>query len=52
MTLKPKWKVAAALPLEQTPIQNPGRYRARSLPAAGMLLKEEDRTERQLELKL
>jgi len=48
MTLKPKWKVERALPLAETPIQNAGRYRARSLPAAGMLLREEDREERQI----
>ena len=48
MTLKPKWKVERALPLAQTPIQNAPRYRARTLPAAGALLKDEDRTERQL----
>ena len=31
MTLKPKWKVQRVLPLEQTPIQNAARYRARAL---------------------
>ncbi len=50
MTLKPKWKVERVLPLEQTPIQNAARYRARVLPIAGMLLKEEDRAERQISL--
>ena len=35
MTLKPKWKVQRVLPLEQTPIQNAARYRARALPIAG-----------------
>ncbi len=50
MTLKPKWKVSTALPLAETPIQNAARYRARSLPVAGMLLKDEDRAEQQLTL--
>ena len=50
MTLKPKYKVAEAKPLAATPIQNAARYRARSLPVAGALLKEEDRGEEQLTL--
>ena len=50
MTLKPKWKVEKALPLDHTAIVNAARYRARSLPVAGMLLKEEDRGEQQLTL--
>ncbi len=50
MTLKPKYKVAKVLPLERTHIQNAARYRARSLPIAGALLKEEDRGEEQLTL--
>ena len=50
MTLKPKWKVETARPLDQTTIVNAARYRARSLPVAGMLLKEEDRGEQQLTL--
>ena len=50
MTLKPKYKVERVLPLERTHIQNPARYRARSLPIAGALLKEEDRGEEQMTL--
>ena len=50
MTLKPKWKVESALPLADSTIVNAARYRARSLPVAGMLLKEEDRGEQQLTL--
>ena len=50
MTLKPKYRVEGAAPLDQTPIQNAARYRARSLPVAGALLKEEDRGEEQLSL--
>ena len=50
MTLKPKYKVAWARPLEQTTIVNAARYRARTLPVAGSLLKEEDRGEKQISL--
>ena len=50
MTLKPKYQVADARPLADTPIVNAARYRARSLPVAGALLKEEDRGEEQLTL--
>ena len=50
MTLKPKWKVERACPLSDTTIVNAARYRARSLPAAGALLKEEDRGEVQISL--
>ncbi|MBM6897348.1 topoisomerase IV [Pseudoflavonifractor capillosus] len=50
MTLKPKYKVAWAKPLGETTIVNAPRYRARSLPIAGALLKEEDRGETQLSL--
>ena len=50
MTLKPKYKVDGAAPLAETPIQNAARYRARSLPVAGALLKEEDRGEEQMSL--
>ena len=52
MTLKPKYKVEYAKPLAQTTIRNAARYRARSLPVAGALLKEEDRGEEQLTLGL
>ncbi len=50
MTLKPKYKINHVLPLERTHIQNAARYRARSLPVAGALLKEEDRGEEQMTL--
>ena len=50
MTLKPKYQLEWAKPLTQTPIVNVARYRARSLPIAGALLKEEDRGETQLSL--
>ncbi|MPM00500.1 DNA gyrase subunit A [bioreactor metagenome] len=48
MTLKPKYRVASARPLGETTIVNAARYRARSLPVAGALLREQDRGEEQL----
>ena len=50
MTLKAKRVVERVLPLEETAIVNAARYRARSLPVAGALLREEDRGEKQLSL--
>ena len=50
MTLKKKYVVDRAAFLSDTPIQNLSRYRAKSLPAAGALLKEEDRGEEQMSL--
>ena len=50
MTLKPKYKVEWARALSDTTIVNLSRYRARSLPIAGALLKEEDRGETQMTL--
>ena len=50
MTLKPKYKLEAVRPLEETAIVNPSRYRARTLPAAGALLRAEDRGEEQMTL--
>ena len=50
VTLKPKRLVEGVKPLEETPIQNQSRYRVRSLPAAGALLRQEDTEERQMEL--
>ena len=40
----------AKLAVEETGIVNQARYRIRSLPAAGALLKTEDSDEKQLEL--
>ena len=50
MTLKPKYRLERACPLEKTTIVNLARYRVRSVPAAGALLKDEDRGEKQLTL--
>ena len=48
MAVKAKHQVEWAKPLSATHIVNAARYRARSLPAAGALLKEEDRGEEQM----
>ena len=50
MALKPKRTVTQVLPLAETAIVNTARYRARSLPVAGAILREEDRGEKQLSL--
>lgn len=50
MTLKPKYKLKEARLLSDTSIVNTVRYRARSIPVAGSLLKEEDQEDRQLNL--
>ena len=42
MTLKPKYRLNEVKPLEETAITNLARYRCRTIPAAGALLKEED----------
>ena len=50
MTLKPRYHLETARPLEETSITNQSRYRVRSVPAAGALVRQEDAEERQLEL--
>jgi len=50
MALKAKRSLTGAAPVKETRIRNVSRYRARSLPAAGALLKPEDRGEEQLSL--
>ena len=50
MALKAKRSLTGAAPVKETSIRNVSRYRARSLPAAGALLKPEDRGEEQLSL--
>ena len=52
MTLKKNRRLTEARFLAETAIQNPGRYRVRSLPAAGALLKGEDNGEKQLTLEV
>ena len=50
MSLKPKYRLERACLLANTTIVNLSRYRVRSVPAAGALLKDEDRGEKQLTL--
>ena len=50
MTLKPKYRLDAVRPLEETAIANKSRYRVRAVPAAGALLRQEDTGEVQLGL--
>ena len=50
MGLKAKRVLERALPLKDSDIQNAARYRVRSIPAAGALIKGEDRAEKQLSL--
>jgi DNA gyrase subunit A len=52
LTLKKKDVLSHAALLEQTAISNPSRYRVRSLPAAGALLKQEDTEEKQITMDL
>ena len=50
MSLKARRTLREARPLAETSIKNVSRYRVRSLPAAGALLRNEDREEQQLSL--
>ena len=50
MSLKKNHKLVTAAPLDETTIKNVTRYRVKSLPAAGALLREEDRGETQMSL--
>ncbi|MDR2590444.1 MAG: topoisomerase IV, partial [Oscillospiraceae bacterium] len=52
MSLKKNRKMIKAITLEQTFIQTPARYRVRSIPAAGALVKSEDKGEKQLSLEI
>ena len=52
LTLKKKAVLTAALPLEQSGIENPSRYRTKMIPAAGALLKPEDMQEKQQKMEL
>ena len=48
VTLKKKASVENALPLAESGIVNPSRYRCRTIPTAGALIKEEDSLEKQI----
>ncbi len=50
MTLKPKYRVERVQPLDDTAIKTIPRYRMKSIPAAGALLRDEDREEEQISL--
>ncbi|MEG1730775.1 MAG: DNA gyrase subunit A [Oscillospiraceae bacterium] len=50
MNVKTKFHVEKVLPLEESTIKNVARYRAKSIPIAGALLREDDRGEEQMSL--
>ena len=50
MSLKKKALLSHAMRLEDSGITNPSRYRTRTIPAAGALVKEEDSLEKQISL--
>ncbi len=50
MTLKPKYRLERTARLDACGITNPARYRIRSLPAAGAIVREEDSDEKQIGL--
>ena len=52
MALKKEAVLQRAVPLAQAGIVNESRYRTRTLPAAGALLREEDSEEKQISLEL
>ncbi len=52
VSLKKKALVTAALPLEASGIVNQSRYRTRTLPSAGAILKEEDSSEKQIQFEV
>ena len=52
LTLKRKHVLDRAVPLAESPIQNVSRYRTRSLPATGALLREEDTGETQISMEI
>ena len=52
MSLKKKAVLSRAARLAESGIQDPARYRTRTIPAAGALLREGDQEEKQLTLEL
>jgi len=50
MSLKTKYKVSNAMRLSESSIQNPPRYKTKSIPAAGARLNDEDRLDKQMTL--
>ena len=52
MALKKGRTLTDAAPLAESPVKNLSRYRVRSLPAAGAILRPEDKGEEQIRLEL
>ena len=50
MNIKPKYRLERLADMAETGITNQARYRTRTIPAAGALLRPEDSEEKQLEL--
>ena len=50
MNIKPKYRLERLADVADTGITNQARYRTRTIPAAGALLRQEDSEEKQLEL--
>ena len=50
MAVKKRHSLQQVIPLEKSFIENQARYKVRTIPAAGALLKPEDRGEKQMEL--
>jgi len=50
MNIKAKYSLERAMFAEESPIKSIARYRARSIPVAGALLRDEDRAEKQMSL--
>ena len=50
VSLKKGQKVICAMTLDKAEIKNPSRYRVKTLPAAGAIIKEEDSLNRQISL--
>lgn len=48
--MKPKYKLERVTAFADSGIQNKSRYKAKTLPAAGALLRPEDRGESQISL--
>jgi len=48
MNMKPRYQLETVKPVEETSIANHSRYRARNIPAAGALLRQEDSEEQQI----
>ncbi len=52
VSLKKKALVTGAMPVEQSGIVNQSRYRTRTLPSAGAILKDEDAAEKQIQFEV